>query len=764
MSSYRSPRLFKLKPQSKARGRDQLLMGSLLVLFALFNLYLASTDGFISLLFAVIFGWSGLRSISTGARLLGLPEHDRAYRVSTRGLYKVMNGKDLARLDLAQVKATWLNQRADQLSLMTQRGVEVIKRDELVNPQEWESFTTWLERSITEVIYRGHRDRWESLQRQSLIMSELEQRKARGVRLMMIALVVGAVIFFYQMNDHLLFFMQTNGSDLIYELLGAPSGVSLTAGEVTRLFGGLVLPESGVSLLFNLATLYWVGRHLERVWGTMRVVLLFVGGYLATVFAIGALAPQEFARDALGGSVALLVATLMFRQTIRAQPNPVIRRAYSNTTTMIFVFIFVIALDPSLGAVEWGAWLCSGVLGGWAARQWMRMGASNLWVLPQLSKQALWSAVLSASLPIASVVFMYTQPPPLARITSAQELTARLSPLSIAELAQRCSGAPLQLIAELPPEVSELIKSPTRCSPKEQALLSDALMQLEGEYPPIKPKLHSPLTSASARSASKNILKTEEVESQPEVNLKAELKTQPEAQLEAQPKAEPKTQSDRRSGQPAKAMPARASQSSSPELRIALDRARWLNRVAQLSDTTSLGLRQSSWVDLIQELIPLALSQPRELSGDLLVSLIRASVSPELSAQAKPEVTISTRAGRLRLKIDQGSLTWRKLDDVSIEKGEGQDELARSPVRRWFLIFDEKNEVSSLISIAVNQGADLKQALRSGERLGDGQYSMVEVPRELTSPSSDQTLPRGAYLKFLRWSHHPKFTRWVTGG
>ena len=58
----------------RLRGRERVITGGLLVMFAIFNLYMMSIDGVISLLFAIFFGWSGLKNIALGLRLSQLPE------------------------------------------------------------------------------------------------------------------------------------------------------------------------------------------------------------------------------------------------------------------------------------------------------------------------------------------------------------------------------------------------------------------------------------------------------------------------------------------------------------------------------------------------------------------------------------------------------------------------------------------------------------------------------------------------------------------
>ena len=99
-----------------------------------------------------------------------MPETDRAYRISTQGLFKILDGKELARLELKEIKAIWFSTDQNKLSLMTHRGVETIGKDELLKEDEWYEFANWVERSVTDNLYRSSPLLWKSVQKQSELM------------------------------------------------------------------------------------------------------------------------------------------------------------------------------------------------------------------------------------------------------------------------------------------------------------------------------------------------------------------------------------------------------------------------------------------------------------------------------------------------------------------------------------------------------------------------------------------------------------------
>ena len=488
-SPYRSPKTFKLKPyQSKARGRERVTTGVLLLAFALFNLYMIQLDGVISLIFAVFFGWSGLKNLALGLRLTQLPERDRAYRISIHGLFKVLEGRELARLDLSQIKAIWMNLDQSKLSLMTHKGVETIERAELEDETEWDEFTTWVERSVTETIFRDDPRLWEAVQKQSLAMSQLGERKLVGSMMLIMATLVGAAVFFYTFWQHIPFFIQAEKSELILYNLGAPSGVTLLLGELYRVFAGMMIPGPGLSLVFNLFVLFWVGRSLEQIWGTWRVLAIYFSGYMMGLLTVCYLDPHTLYVGSQGGSLALCAAAYVFQNggpkpRVLSTTPQILKKASSSAFILGLIFLISQGFERNPTSATQTSWLvsvfvglCLGAVFGQKSRQ------KQAWVLSDGDRYSATLSVLGSAIPVGSLVFamLHISSPP--QISSSKQLN-RYTPIALIELAQRCSGAPIDEVSSLQEEVIEALPKPTRCTEDELALISNRLNKLVGFYP-----------------------------------------------------------------------------------------------------------------------------------------------------------------------------------------------------------------------------------------------------------------------------------------
>ena len=499
-SPYRSPKTFKLKPyQNKSRGRERVITGILLLCFALFNLYLTSVDGLISLLFAVFFGWSGVRNISLGIRLGQAPQKDRAYRVSTQGLFKVLEGRELARLDLREVKAIWFSSDQHSLSIMTSKGVETITKDELELDQEWEIFTTWLERSITEVIYRDDPRLWQELQQQSEAMSSLGERRFVGAKMMMLALFVGAGVYYYQMQFHLPFFLQAGRSDLLSSLIGAPSSFLLSDLEnLYRVFSGIVIPTSGLSLIYDLFVLYWVGRTLEPLWGTWRLFLVYFSGYLFGLLAVLLLDSNALYIGSHGASIALCTSAYLWnglgikRKQMSAMPE-ILKRAKTSSFILLLVFVMTLGFETSPTYVQQLSWLVSAGIGALFAWLFGRSKAyGRAWILSDGDRFSGLSAIMAGTIPVGSLVFGFMAMIEMNHQSDYTYDIARYTPIAQIELGQRCTGAPLEELSPLPKEAIEAIPPLKRCSQQTLNELSDSLERLSRFYPQLPPKQYSP--------------------------------------------------------------------------------------------------------------------------------------------------------------------------------------------------------------------------------------------------------------------------------
>ena len=503
-SPYRSPKTFKLKPyQSKTRGRERVRTGALLLAFAFFNLYLTSVDGLISLFFAIFFGWSGIRNIALGLQLSKAPEKNRAYRVSTQGLFKVLEGRELARLDLREVRAIWMNADQSQLSLMTDRGVETIQREELALASEWEIFTTWLERSVTETIYRDDPRLWEELQKQSLAMSKLGDRTLVGSKMLMLALLVGAGLFFYQMQFHLPFFVQVGRSELLSNVMGAPSAYLLSLGELHRLFAGLMIPSTGLSLIYDLFVLWWVGRSLEQLWGTWRVALIYFVGYLVGCLTLGVLSSHELYIGAHGGSLALCTSAYLFqgffsrtKMDMRSMPE-LLRRAKVSAFILLLIFVFTLGFDvyPSSALrTSWFMSALSGALCGWLFGQQTKK--TRLWVLREGGYKSGLISIMGAAIPVGSLLFSLLTVNTAFEQLPQEPITDRYSLAAQIELAQRCTGAPVEEVSPLPIEAIEALPEVKRCPDEYRKEINRVLGQVIGFYP----RLSSDSSEAAQRA------------------------------------------------------------------------------------------------------------------------------------------------------------------------------------------------------------------------------------------------------------------------
>lgn len=495
-SSYRIPKTFKLKPyQSKARGRERMMTGGLLVLFAIFNLYMMSIDGVISLIFALFFGWSGLKNIALGLRLTQLPERDRAYRISTHGLFKILDGKELARLNLNEIRALWFNDDQSKLSLMTHRGVETIAKEELAEEGQWDTFTTWVERSVTTVIYQADPRLWQELQAQSESMAKLGKRRLLGSVMMILALLMGAGMFFYHSWTHIPFFLQTESSDLALTSLGAISSDLLSLSQAYRIFASLILPGPGLSLLFNLFTLYWVARPLEQLWGTRRILLIYGLGYFVGLFTLMISSHNQLFIGAQCASLAICIIAYSYYTQLKASrhlssPPLLLKKASSAAFILGFIFLLGQGFEraPS-GALE-ASWLLTAVMSIALANIMVKISVQQRnWVLSDGEKWSVSLSILCAALPVASVLFAFVNIQEPVTINVEQQLN-HYTPSALIELGQRCSGAPLQEFSPLNLEVIEALPTPTACPKETRKLIHEKLQAFAGFYPKLSPESH----------------------------------------------------------------------------------------------------------------------------------------------------------------------------------------------------------------------------------------------------------------------------------
>ncbi|MBM4292315.1 MAG: hypothetical protein FJ138_13490, partial [Deltaproteobacteria bacterium] len=161
-------KVFQLKPYpTQERGGRSVAIGVAALLMAAFNLSLAPAEGPAALAFAALFAVVGAQRLRAGLRLRALPPQARAYRVSPEGLFKTLEGRDLARLDLRAVRALWLSEGREALYLLTPRGLQTLSAEELERAADWERLTLHLERCVSATLWAQGEAAWREAQARS---------------------------------------------------------------------------------------------------------------------------------------------------------------------------------------------------------------------------------------------------------------------------------------------------------------------------------------------------------------------------------------------------------------------------------------------------------------------------------------------------------------------------------------------------------------------------------------------------------------------
>jgi membrane associated rhomboid family serine protease len=372
-------KVFKLKPYpAQERGGRSVAIGVASLLMALFNLSLVESEGASALIFTLIFGVMGAQRLAVGVRLRALPEQDRAYRVSPEGLFKVLGGRDLARLDLGQVSALWLSEQRDTLYLLTSRGLQTLSADELARGEEWGDFTQHLERCLSTRLWAQGREVWEAAQQKSHALRRLRGAPAQTAHRLIALCVISlpATALLAALSGLTPSALLAAYPHLTYALFG---------GSAPWLLEGVGWSRLAVAPLANLdithitlvcACLWWAGRPLERVWGGARLWLLF-GGSLAVAqgarLALGALWEPAAAPlgGALAGGVAVLMALLTLLRHAQAGEDQLFgasRNALS-VIAMLLVVSLSLLITPAAAAL-WSEVIAGALVGVGAALAW----------------------------------------------------------------------------------------------------------------------------------------------------------------------------------------------------------------------------------------------------------------------------------------------------------------------------------------------------------------------------------------------------------
>ena len=372
-----SPVTFKLKPfPMKERGQRRVIVGVLSLAMATFNLALVPHEGAIALIFALLFGWSGLKNLTVGLRMRSAPEQTRAMRVSVRGLYKVVEGRDVARLPLKRVVALWREEGAERLWLCTRNGSQAFQPDELARVEEWPRFEAQLERCLSHALWGEGEERWREVQAQSHTLKALQGRPAPTTkRLITLFTLSFPFALWLVLGAYPPELLLAGYPELTLALSGGSALWLLDGLEWGRLLLGPLLRNDLMQLSLSLLTLWWVARPLERALGGARVLALTFSALALSAWAhtlmdyptplIGAVAPQ----------IALLMSGW---NVVAAQPPGLSEVVGLKRNALLWLtvgHIFVLSLLPPQLASN----ISVDVLGGGA----VGVLCKNVWSLPQ---------------------------------------------------------------------------------------------------------------------------------------------------------------------------------------------------------------------------------------------------------------------------------------------------------------------------------------------------------------------------------------------
>jgi len=316
---------FKLTPyDSAARGQERVRSGAISMSLAIFLLLTIQDGDWLTLALALYFLIMSFQQILAGNAMKRLPEKSRALRVGPGGLYKMIEGSDVARLPIKRIKALWRSDGAEPkageaLWLCTAQGVQRFSPDELKDPREWPSFVHHLERSLSVTLWEVSEELWRSVQGNSHRMKRYSERRSRVLRTLLSSLAlsipVGATLV--TLSGVTLEQLVAGYPEASFMLLGGSSAWLNVGSEWGRVLVGPWMHFDLIQICLTGAVFYWLARPLSKVVGGQRLLLLV----LCTHLLSGVVHQLSGLSFPLLGSIAPQVAVIGATwRLLRAQP------------------------------------------------------------------------------------------------------------------------------------------------------------------------------------------------------------------------------------------------------------------------------------------------------------------------------------------------------------------------------------------------------------------------------------------------------------
>lgn len=436
-------KIYKLTPYpSQQKGQEHIRSGIFSMSLSIFLLLTVMEGDWFTVLIAVYFLIVSLQLILTGTSLKRMPDRSRAVRVGPHGLYKMIEGSDVAQLPMRRIKALWKDERGDTLWLCTQKGAQRFTPSELRDPREWSNFVTHLERSLSHCLWKISEDLWRDVQANSHRMKGLMGGPSQLARLLVsltaLSIPVGAALVTY--SGVSLEQLISGYPEVSFMLLGGSASWLNSGAEWGRLFVGPWMHFDLIKLGLTCYVFWWSSRLLGRIVGHQRVLTLVFVAHLLSALThhlsglsfplLGAFAPQ----------VALLVALWMM---LRAQPPGLDSALGAQRNTLLwlaFAHVLIFSVFPEQALKALGLDLTAGALIGWVVtKRWSL--EQPLWRTQRAG--GLWETLcLSLVIGVTLIGFVsYTQAvrrPPLERLDHLTR-SAPVDPVWNAQIGQMCA-------------------------------------------------------------------------------------------------------------------------------------------------------------------------------------------------------------------------------------------------------------------------------------------------------------------------------------
>jgi rhomboid protease GluP len=154
------------------------------------------------------------------------------------------------------------------------------------------------------------------------------------------------------------------GSDLLFNI-GAQQNVLVNAGQYWRLFTAMFLHGGLAHLAFNGFALYSLGLNLERTYGSLRFLLIYVLSGLAGGVLYFMLGPQRIPSVGASGAIfGIIGAELAYVVSNRALFGAMGRQRLKNILSLLLINAFINLAMPNLNKLAHvGGFLCGLALG-----------------------------------------------------------------------------------------------------------------------------------------------------------------------------------------------------------------------------------------------------------------------------------------------------------------------------------------------------------------------------------------------------------------